>query len=240
MRISRLLTEVRKAMNEKEIRTTDIPALTRNRVGNAFIASIFRGSIPRNLEVLDILAKLLDLDPRLLRKNAFLDEFDRVKERFGLREEDLVLPSEGPKQLILPLYNMSDLIACFNDKGYPIKAADDSLPVAIDYGKYSYGVKIDDYELYPRVQPGETIIVSPDFRLDVEDYGLLRTEKNEVYVGKITQLQTQLTVERYTMPYRNIAVWKKDVLYMHKIVSIIRLLVAQHSPSGRQRRRKLQ
>lgn len=223
--MGRLSTEIKKAMAEKRIKQIDFDELTGGVVTQSTIAQILRGAIPKKPDKIDIIAEVLGRDKKELRRIAAQDIVDKELRVFGLKMQDITKDRGGCAEYKLPLYRYEDLQNSLSKQGYPVGAPNSTINVPISYGKYAYAVTIKDTSLFPRVFPGEILIISQDYKLaSVEDFGILGFDK-KVHIGRIREHAQYLILETFS-PYKTELIPKKKVSFAHKAVGIYRLLSA--------------
>lgn len=219
--MGRLSTEIKKAMAEKRIKQIDFDELTGGVVTQSTIAQILRGAIPKKPGKIDIIAETLGRDKKEFRRIAAQDIIDRELRSFGFKIQDVYKGKEDRTEYKLPLYQYEELQKCLSKQGYPISEPSSHIMVPVAYGKYAYALAVKDTVLFPRVFPGEIVIISQDYKLNsVEDYGLIGYDK-KLYIGRVREHAQYLILDSFT-PYRAELILKKKIAFAHKIVGIYR------------------
>lgn len=218
-----LSSEILKDMKENGVKQIDFMKLTGGTITQSQIAAILRGVVPKKPHQIDIIAKTLGRTQSDYRELAALDIVDKELKTWGFNAHELY-SKRGPATIKykLPVFKKNRLQESLSQKGYPKNKPDTYIEVPTLYGKYAYGVSIEDSSLFPRVFPGETIIISQDFKTNpVEDYAVVRTKKH-LFIGCVRTHTQYLIVEVYS-PYKTEMISKKDILFYHKIIGIYSL-----------------
>ncbi len=213
--------ELKRLMDEKGLKQVDSRKIAAIVVTQSTIAAIFRGFVPRNMEVINQIAKVLDVDARTMRILVFSDVVSGEMARYGLQVEDICKEYKvsSIKRHRIPLYNQSELLSAISEKGYPVSEGE-YIDLAIDCGSYAYAVKIETDVFRPRILPGEIAVMRGNVHFNGGDnFGIVKT-LSKLYMGKIMLLENYVVVESLS-PYEISHIRKKDVEFMHKVVMII-------------------
>ena len=218
-----LSKEIIKAMAETGTKQIDFTELTGGVVKQSTIASILRGAVPRKPHVIDIIATALKREPDEFRRLAARDIVDKELRAFRLRMQDISESKGSLAEYKLPLFRLEALRDFLTRQGYPKGKPVSLITVPVPYGKYAYAIAIRDNSLFPRVLPGEIVIISQEYKLEsIEDYGIVGYD-GRISIGRIREHGPYIIIETFT-PYETKMIKKKDVHFAHKVVGIYRPL----------------
>lgn len=230
---------VKERLNATGKSQTRIAKESHGRITQSLISAILvRDTIPRDLDILDELATLLETDPKVFRVAAGTDNVHKILQHYELVWDDLSKsPSEEVKTAIgtsaserIPVYPMDRLIEHLSSTGLPIKQSKETLamPDIPDRGTLShpYAVHITDERLKPVVRPGNVVIMSESRRAKsspiYDDYGLVYSTANkEIYFGQLIHQPGHIVVG-VAEPHSWFQVPAKDIGFTHSVRIVVR------------------
>lgn len=84
----------------------------------------------------------------------------------------------------------------------------------------AYAAVIENDSMFPRVKPGEIVIVSPTHEIQNGDEAIVKMKNGEVLLKRVRFTAAEFLLESYNPKYEPILAKKKDIDFMHKVVRI--------------------
>ncbi len=84
----------------------------------------------------------------------------------------------------------------------------------------AYAAVIDNDSMFPRVKPGEIVIVSPTHQVENGDEAIVKMKDAEVLLKRVRFAQDVVILESYNPLYAPILAKKRDIEFIHKVVRI--------------------
>lgn len=86
--------------------------------------------------------------------------------------------------------------------------------------KLAYAAVIDNDSMFPRVKPGEIVIVAPSHEVQNGDEAIVKMKDGEVLLKRVRFSNGTIILESYNPVYDPILTKKKDIEFIHKVVRI--------------------
>ncbi len=134
--------------------------------------------------------------------------------------------SAGEKEKInnlVPIISYADAGEGFNytDQSYPVGAADEYVAKPVDLRDPSaYALRVKGDSMFPKLDEGDIIIVSPQQEAKSNKLAVVRTKKGEVYLKKVILTQNNMLLQSINPNYAPMSLSFNDIKFIHPVVWI--------------------
>ena len=221
--------ELKRSLRELGISQIDLSKRAgENIVSKAVLSSFLtKGVLPRNLKIIDAIAKALEKDKSEVRGWVAFDVMNRTAETYGINIADLCIPKKNSVSGLkagkrIPYFeNTEHLAKSINKSGYIIHTPSTYIEtITSESHLFALQISGKDKSLWPRVQPDEIVFFDPGYKnRSNELYGIIKIN-NQIKSGRIIRTQNHTIIETPAPTYTVEQFKNKEVSF---ILSIIRI-----------------
>jgi SOS-response transcriptional repressor LexA/transcriptional regulator with XRE-family HTH domain len=124
---------------------------------------------------------------------------------------------------LVPIISYADAGEGFNytDQSYPAGAADEYVAKPVDLRDPSaYALKVKGDSMFPKLDEGDVIIVSPQQEAKSNNLAVIRTKKGDVYLKKVIFAQNTILLQSINPNYAPLSLKVSDIKFIHPVIWI--------------------